>query len=358
MSGPMLFQFIGETIDTALNTYVNTVSAEIVATFITTAILLTTFYYVMQGFMMMAGRVEAPFSAFLVSCGKFILIAAFALSASMYLTWVVEAIRGLEAGLTAAFSGEGGVAPTSVYAVVDDSIGKGWSVAADLWEKAGNRGWRETGMAIGEYINAIIVATATMIIAVPAGAMIVVAKTILSIMLGIGPLFIMLLMWPITKQFFDRWFGVVMTVIFQIALLAAVLSFAIMAFMAFVDPIDLDSDQNTLFTSLQLIVIALVMLWVLYTVNNYAGQLGGGLAASAITLGQLARGAMSPMRTAANVVNAPSTRRDMQSGMMVTGGRLNHLVAGNTMWNPAYRQHVMQNMGKNWGRARGGSVKR
>ena len=51
-----------------------------------------------------------------------------------------------------------------------------------------------------------------------------------------------------------------------------------------------------------------------------------------------------------------TTRRDMQSGMMVTAGRTNHMIAGNTMWNPAYRQHVLQNMGKNWGPTKGGSV--
>lgn len=356
MSGPMLFQFIGESVDTALATYVTTVSSTIVTTFIATAIAATSLYYVLFGFMMMMGRVEAPWSNFMVSAGKFLLISAFALSAASYSTWVVEAIRGLEAGLTAAFSGSDGMSPTSVYQVVDESIGKGWSVSADLWEKAGNRGWREMGMAMGEYINAIIIAVATLIIAIPAGAMIVVAKTVLSIMLGIGPLFIMLLMWPVTKQFFDRWFGVVMTALFQIALLAAVLSFAIMAFVAFVDPIDLNSDQNTLFTSLQLLVIAVVMAFVLSTVNSYASQLGGGLATAGLTFGQLARAAISPMSVATRAINAPSTRRDMQSGMMVTGGRLNHMVAGNTMWNPAYRQHVMQNMGKNWGRARGGKV--
>lgn len=57
-----------------------------------------------------------------------------------------------------------------------------------------------------------------------------------------------------------------------------------------------------------------------------------------------------------NVVNPKTTRRDMQSGMMVTAGRTNHMIAGKTMWNPAYRQHVLQNMGKNWGPATGGSV--
>lgn len=62
-----------------------------------------------------------------------------------------------------------------------------------------------------------------------------------------------------------------------------------------------------------------------------------------------------PAITAGRVVNAPSTRRDMQSGMTVTAGR-NHLVAGNTVRNHAYRQHVMQNVGKHWGRAKGGTV--
>jgi type IV secretion system protein VirB6 len=46
----------------------------------------------------------------------------------------------------------------------------------------------------------------------------------------------------------------------------------------------------------------------------------------------------------------------MQSGMIVTAGRGNHMIAGNTMWNPAYRQHVLHNMGKHWGAAAGGSV--
>ena len=356
MSGPMLFQFIGESVDTALATYVTTVSSSIVTTFISVAIGFTTLYYVMLAFMIMLGRVESPWSNFMMSAGKFALIGSFAVSASAYGTWVVEAIRGLETGLTAAFSGADGITPTSVYQVVDESIGKGWGVSADLWEKAGNRGWREMGMAMGEYINAIIIAIATLIIAIPAGAMIVVAKTVLSLMLGIGPLFIMLLMWPLTKQFFDRWFGVVMTALFQIALLAAVLSFAMMAFTAFVDPVDLEGDQNILFISLQLVVIAAVMAFILASVNSYASQLGGGLATAGITFGQFVRGAVNPVGSVARAVNAPSTRRDMQSGMMVTGGRLNHLTAGNTMWNPAYRQHVMQNMGKNWGRARGGKV--
>ncbi|MET1113726.1 MAG: type IV secretion system protein, partial [Comamonas sp.] len=198
---------------------------------------------------------------------------------------------------------------------MDDAFGKGMDLAAQLWEQAGNRGLRETSMAIGEYINAVIIAVAILIIALPPGAMIVMAKAVLSIMLGIGPLFVMLLMWAPTKQFFDRWFAVVMTSLLQIALLAAVLSFAIKAFLAFVGPVDIDSEQNPLFTSLQLLVVASVMLYVLYTVNNYAAQLAGGMSTAAITFGGIARNAAGMASAPGqategvnNIVNPMSTR--------------------------------------------------
>ena len=60
-------------------------------------------------------------------------------------------------------------------------------------------------------------------------------------------------------------------------------------------------------------------------------HLAGGISSATVTFGQLARGAVS-----GSSINALSTPRDMQSGIMVTGGRLNHLIAGNAMWNLAY----------------------
>ncbi|MBY4796707.1 type IV secretion system protein [Burkholderia multivorans] len=205
-------------------------------------------------------------------------------------------------------------------------------------------------------MNATIIALATGLIGVPAGGMIVVAKAALTIMLGIGPVFVALLLWSYTSKFFDSWFGQVMTYILRIAMVAAVMGLAFKGFEAVINSVDLDSDQNTLFTSLVLITFTLVMFWLMAETNNVAGQLAGGISSAAVTLRGMARGAMAPMQTAARVINGPSTRRDMQSGMMVTAGRTNHLIAGNTLWNPAYRQHVMQNVGKNWGRASGGKI--
>lgn len=63
----------------------------------------------------------------------------------------------------------------------------------------------------------------TLIIAIPVGAMEIVAKIMLTLMLGIGPFFIAMLMFPVTAKWFDSWFGQVMTYIMQIALVTTVL---------------------------------------------------------------------------------------------------------------------------------------
>ena len=360
MTSPMLFQFIGESFEIALNTYVNVTASNVITTFTTTAVLSTTLYYVMTGFLMITGRVEAPFSTFMLSAGKFLLISAFALNADMYMQWVVESIRGMETGLTSAFAGSGGLTPTSVYGVVDDALGKGWGLSANLWEKAGNRGFAEIGMALGEYLNAIIIAIATIIIAIPAGAMIVAAKAILSLMLGIGPFFVMCLMWPITKQFFDKWFAQVMTCLMQIALLAAVLSFAIKIFLAFVVPVDIDSNQNPLFTSLQLLGLTLTMLWLLYRAYDIGAGLGGGMSSSAITFGQIASQAMGASRNLSNAINPTSSRLDPRTGHQTTGSRLEHLAMGRSFVarNPAYRQATLERLHTAWQKPTGGNAKR
>nr|WP_244667729.1 type IV secretion system protein [Xanthomonas sp. D-99] len=255
---PMIFQFIGQYLDAALNPFITGTVGEVISTFTLFFIGGATIHLTLMGYAIGWGYVELPFSTFMKTCAKYLFIGALALNAATYSDWVVGSIQSLETGFTSAFAGTGaGASPASVYSVVDAALGKGWGIAADLWEKAGNRGITEMGTMFGEYINAAIIAVATGLIGVPAGGMIVVAKAALTIMLGIGPVFVALLLWPATSKFFDSWFGQVMTYILRIALVAAVMGLAFKGFDAVINSVDLDSDQNTLFTSLVLITFTL-----------------------------------------------------------------------------------------------------
>lgn len=360
MDDPMIFQFIGDSITNGMDAYVNSTVPAVISKVVATAVLFTTVYYAYVGYLVMFGRIQGSVSHVLMSAAKFAIIATFALSAGFYIDNVAGAVRDLERGLTQAFAGQHGATPESVYQLIDDSVGQGWTLSGELWESAGNRGITEIGMMFGEYFNAIIIAVATIVVAVPAGAMIIVAKTLLELLLGIGPLFIMCLMWSPTRAFFDRWFGAIMTNVLTIALIAAVLAFMLRMFTIVVSATDVNSSADSpFFGSLRIGAITLVMLLLLYEVKSQAAGLAGGMASAAVTFGGMVAGTgrmlTSPVR-AAGILNPLSTRRDMQSGMMETAGAINHLIAGNSVWNPSYRQHVLQNMGRNWGRASGGRI--
>ncbi|MFK7889748.1 MAG: hypothetical protein AB8B63_02945 [Granulosicoccus sp.] len=53
-----------------------------------------------------------------------------------------------------------------------------------------------------------------------------------------------------------------------------------------------------------------------------------------------------PAKTAAQILNPRSTRRDLQSDMMVSGSRDDHLIAGNTAFIPAYTQQGLKTIGR------------
>lgn len=355
-----MFQWLGGSIDMTLNSFVETTSANVISSFIGTFTLGGGLFFAVMGLMAMGGYIDAPVKHLFKSCFKWVIIGGLALNSTTYMGWVVEALRGLETGIADAFSATGSPAPAkSVYEVLDKAVNDGFKIGADMMSKMGKRSWYEAGAMFWDLINSIIIYVATLLIALPAGAMIIVAKVMLSIMLGIGPFFIaMLLFGQVTAQWFDRWFSQVMTYIMQIALTTTVLSLGIKFFSTLSAEVLASKTDHPIATMLEILMLSGVIFYMLQKAYEVGGALAGGVATAGITLRQMAQGAVAPGATIHNAVNPVTTRRDMQSGMMTTARAANHWVAGNTAWNPAYRQHVMSNMGKNWGPAKGGKVEK
>ncbi|PZT16807.1 conjugal transfer protein TraH [Stenotrophomonas maltophilia] len=357
-----LVQFIGESITNALQAYVSAVSsdvAQMVAPVVAGAIGL---YYTVMGLMIVLGRAEGALGNLVMSIIKYALILAFALNMSNYNNFVVRGIQGMEVGMAKAFAANDGSDAKSAYQTIDESIQQGFDLSAVLYERGANRSIAQIVLGLSELGMSVGIALATAVIALPAAAMVIAAKAIIVLLSAIGPLFIACLITPQTKGFFDRWFAAVMTRVFQIALLSAVLALAMKMFSYVIMQIDVESPTvSTHLAMWTLVGITITMSVVLYQIYSVGAELGGGMASAAITFGGMAAKAIGFTtgvgNTVRQVVNPMSTRRDLESGMMVTAGRLNHLAAGNTAWNPRYMQHVMGQFGKNWGHARGGSVR-
>lgn len=352
------YEWIGNSIDSILNGYVQLMAHSVIDNTSGFFIVGGGIFFTVLGLLSASGYIEHPLPHIFKLMLKWVFIGAFVLDADTYLGWVVEAIRGLEVGLADAFSPNGkGVAATSVYQVIDRAMTGGFDIASDLIARAGRRGMTEIGMVFFDWLIAGTMIIATLLITLPAGAMIITAKVLLAFLLGCGPLFIALLLFgQMTSKWFDQWFAQVLTYITQCAAITSVLTLGMKFFSTMLADVQPTAGNGPATDMLEILALSGVVLYMVYQAHSLGGQLAGGLSSGAVTLRQMAQAALNPAKAVFNTVNPMSTRRDLQSGMMTTARSANHMIAGNSVWNPAYRQHVMQNLGKNWGSAKGGKV--
>ena len=357
---PMVYQFIGETVQNATDAFVGPAAGRLMIALQMIALAGVTLYITLTGYAVMTGAVESPFWTWIKQCVKIAIIAFFALTADGYTSQVVGALNGLETGLADALNLSSTGTPQSIYKTLDMSLGRGMEIVGTCFQKANEAGW-SIGAALGWSIAGLIVAIGTVLVSMLGGAVVIVAKFSLALVFALGPLFILSLMFPVTARLFDAWISQVLNYTFTIVIMAVVMSFAMKSYDTFIAGADFSGsgDDNPMFAALQIGALTGVLVWIILQVGGLASGLAGGVSMAAMGIRHLispVTGGLSLAKGATNVFNPASTRRDMQSGMMVTARRANHLVAGNTVWNPAYRQHVLQNMGKNWGRAEGGRV--
>jgi type IV secretion system protein VirB6 len=357
---PMVFQFIGDTVKNATDVFVTPAATNLMTALQLVALTGVTLYITLTGYAIATGAVESSFWTFVKQCIKISIIAVFALTVDGYVDGIMVAFDGLETGLSDAMAVAGAPAG-SVYETLDTSLGKGIAIVEQCFQKADEAGFN-IGSALGWFAAGVTVAIGTILVSMIGGAVIIVAKFAVAVMFALGPIFVMSLMFPATAKFFDSWFAQVMNYTLTVVITALVMTFAMTAYDTFVAAADFSGsgDSNPMFAAMQIGALTGVLLWILLQVGGMASGLAGGMSMAAMGIRHLmmpVTGGLNAAKTTGNIMNPMSTRRDMQSGMMVTARRGNHLIAGNTMWNPAYRQHVAQNMGKNWGRASGGSVK-
>lgn len=356
---PMVFQFIGGTVTAATDAFLNPTIERLVLALNTFVLFCVTIYVLVTGFAIIGGFIERPIEAFAKQAFKIVLIVSIALSVGAYSSLVMGLFTAFEGMLSGALNTSGRTA-TDIYQLLDQSLGQGLEIVARCYAAADNAGFN-IGSAIGWIIAGSVVAAGTVVITGLGAGVVIVAKFSLAIMFALGPLFLITLIFPAVSSFFDKWVAQVLNYTLVIVILAVVMTFAMAAFTAFIGEADFDGGQNPIVAALQILVLAGILAWIILQANGIASGLAGGMSSAAMTLRHMAtpaRMATGGASAARNLVDPRSTRRDLESGMMTTARRSNHLVAGNTVANPAYRQHVLQQAGKNWGRAKGGKASR
>ncbi|MDR0564684.1 MAG: type IV secretion system protein [Azoarcus sp.] len=361
-----VFEYIGTTVESAMSAFVTSGIGNVIGVITATATAGVTLYFVLMGYMIIAGRIQAPFEEFVLKCVKIAIVAFFALNAGNYSGYVMGGIKSIESGLSSAMPSVGAAPPANVYQTVDRVLEKGMEQAAKcLGPKADEA---SIGPMFGWILAGGIIAVGTVILVLVGGVMVLLAKLMLAVLFVLGPFFIMLLMFPATARYFDSWAGQAMSYTMTIVICSAVLSLGMVCFDHQITSLGIDSmsadDASPIAMACEVAILTAAFSYLTYQAGGLAGALAGGMGMAAVTFGQMA----NPFKRAAqNLLDnfrkqhtsyRQNIGKDGQlSGPQVQGSRLGHLLSGRSMASPAYRRAAIDRLKQNWGMPTGTAEK-
>lgn len=303
MSGFELFGPLFTKIDGYMATFANTMAQRTADTVGPIVLSCLTIGFLGLGFLILRGAVQRPMTEMLAKFMRSAVILAFSLSGGLYQGQISHIILTTPDQLATALV----ASPTSTGAqaanVIDEAAGKGFDKAGDAFEKAHTF----SGDALVYGLAGLIVLIGTVALVAVGGAFILLAKIGLAVMCGLGPLFIVALLWKPTEKFFDMWMAQVLGFAMLVVLTATCFGFMVSIFTGFVDTMAFEEGQNVAYNLGGLLILAVAMVIVLIQLPGVASSIGGGVAMSGLNeIRSMASGASSAAKGANDRVGAAS----------------------------------------------------
>ncbi|PVX83238.1 type IV secretion system protein [Paraburkholderia unamae] len=250
MSG--LFTAVGGTLENGMSTYVTNVSSALSGALVPVVTTGVTIWVLAYGLAVVRGEAHEAVPAFAWRGLKVAITLAFALSTGIYQQQVVTAVDGATSGLAqtiqnaanttgggnpgcgsvngSSVTGQG--AATSIYQTLDCYDQQIDLVMDAYFDKATHEGFSPSGLAaaIGDFTCGLIAALGGSIFLIVLAFEVVMARMLLDLVLGLGPVFIACAAFSPTARFFEAWTAKVVNYALLQVLVAAFLGMALTAF--------------------------------------------------------------------------------------------------------------------------------
>jgi len=274
------FEVISTKLNDSLTTYIIDNATNVIASFEKTAVTLLIIYLTMYGIGMIHGSIKEPINDFLRRIIRLSVIVGIALNIGNYDGFVVGFLWNTPDAL-AGYIASGYTDGNSNIQYLDSLFSQINDLAHTFLIQATAKstlGIPDPVLFICGFGIIIVGAFATG----SAFLFLILSKMSLSILLAIGPIFILLIMFEPTKRFFDVWFGQCITFV----LLPVLISAGIKLILTILQSYMTDATNSGIEPSIDLAIPALVLcgitLIVMWQLPSIASALGGGVAISSL----------------------------------------------------------------------------
>jgi len=276
--------FLSGSIENFLATFVTATSKAVITGITPLVAIGMSIWFLTYGFAVMRNEVGDPVSTFVRNVIKNSFIFAFALSAGAYQSEIVEGVYAFQDGFVSAIAPQASAnitasptgGATNIYKVLDKFDIEGTKLALIIIGRGLSNlpfeGWADFFAGI----IVLIVNTVMMLICL---GFLILAKTAMAFLLGIGPAFIASLAFPPIAKSFEAWFGKIMNYSFLLIGLGVVVSMTLTICSAYISHFSVNqTNTQALADAFGLVVIEGALLFMLWQLPSIASGLGGGAA--------------------------------------------------------------------------------
>ena len=235
-----------------------------------------TIYIMMQCYLQIVGKTDDLAVDVFITCIIVLCVSNLVLNTGNYTTYIIGGVEALGEGLAGAIPSTGS---SNLYQTLDDMLQTGVEQMTYCFNKAGfdpsTWTWVICGVVVMLAIGGLTVVAALIVIG---------TKFLLTMLLLVGPIFIIMACFPPTRRFLDSWMGKVFENILVQLFAVAIIMMMITLMEAYISNNDLASEANPAAIIVQIAVISAILVYVLRQVPNLAGSLAGGFASAMLTL--------------------------------------------------------------------------
>lgn len=207
---PIIDPLLGQ-IDVAVTGFYLNAAARVAAAAVTPFRSLVTVYVFLWGLAVWRGLINEPLSDGIVRILRVVLIGTIGLGVGVYGPVIASFLYNTPGELAAVMAG-GAVTPQTM---MDQALSTGDDIAGAFMSLVS---LSSPGASFAAILSALIVWLFTAVVVLYGAALVILSKVILGIVIGLGPLFIAMLLFDSTKKFFEGWLGQALNYLFIFAL--------------------------------------------------------------------------------------------------------------------------------------------
>lgn len=270
-----VFKDVFTTVDQATATFVHDISTRCIVEITPVLTVALTLSFIGYGLLIMRGAVDISVSEFLGKSFRIAIILNIALMGGLYQSEIAGLIRTIPNDLATALIARPDQG-ASAACLIDEAARVGFDCAGMAFDKAGIFSFEGlTYCLIG-----IVICCMTAILLAVGAAFLLMSKLALSILAGLGPLFIVSLLFPATERFFSLWLSQVLNYVLLVVLYASVFGLMMNIYKTYMTSFVFDGIINISHALGGVCILSFAMLIVLRQLPAIATSLAGGVALS------------------------------------------------------------------------------